>query len=277
MGAHILVVEDNPPNLDLMTYLLEAHGHTVTPATQGQRALELARADPPDLVVMDIQLDDSIDGYEALRRIRQDPRFSGLPVVAVTAFAMLGEYEIAIAAGFTAYLSKPLDPLTFVADIERHLPTEMRGQRRGGSGRGVAEVPTAPRPPKPRQRSPQGPAILVVDDLATNLELMRAILEAHGYQVHTARTVDEAVAAARADRPALVLSDLHIGHDSGTRLLHELRSAPDLADIIVAFTTATAEAHDVADIRDVPIIRRPIEPNDLLGRVTELLPRPTRE
>jgi CheY-like chemotaxis protein len=124
--ARILAVEDNPHNLDLMTYLLEASGHTVLPAITGENGIAVACAERPDLVVLDIQLPD-IDGYHVLARLRADPELAGLRVVAVTAYAMVGERDLAIAAGFDGYLSKPIEPSSFVRTIDSYLPKALRG------------------------------------------------------------------------------------------------------------------------------------------------------
>ena len=271
MGANILVVEDTPHNLELIRYLLDAHGHTVIPATHGQQAVDLARANPPDLVVMDIQLADSFDGYEALRLIRTDPRLRALPVVAVTAFAMEGDRETALAAGFNGYLTKPLNPRTFVAEVDLHLPAELRGRHLSADGdREPDGTAPAPRTNTPHP-APHGRLILVVDDLPTNNELMRSILQSRGYRVRSAQTIEEALASARAEHPALVLSDLHLGHQSGIDLARQLRSSPEFADVVIAFTTSTGRLSDLDSIADVAVILRPIEPEALLRRVAELL------
>jgi CheY-like chemotaxis protein len=125
-GARILLVEDTPYSLQLMKYLLEAHAHTVIAAVTGEEAVELAVATRPDLVVMDLQLP-GIDGYQALAAIRAAPELTAVPVVAVTAFAMVGDRDRALCAGFDHYMTKPIDPETFTADINAHLREDLRG------------------------------------------------------------------------------------------------------------------------------------------------------
>jgi two-component system, cell cycle response regulator DivK len=107
-GELVLVVEDNEKNMKLLRDVLQATGHKVLEATDGEGALALAREHSPALVLMDIQLPD-IDGVEALARLRADPATAAIPVVAVTAQAMKGDRERFVAAGFDAYLSKPID------------------------------------------------------------------------------------------------------------------------------------------------------------------------
>jgi two-component system cell cycle response regulator len=124
--ARILAVDDNPYNLELMTYLLVASGHTVIPAITGSSGFDLVRAQRPDLVVLDIQLPDT-DGYAVLARLRSDPDLAGLRVVAVTAYAMVGERDRALLAGFDGYLSKPIEPTSFARTIDTYLPKALRG------------------------------------------------------------------------------------------------------------------------------------------------------
>ena len=107
MPARILVVEDNPKNLRLLRDVLEFWGYQVTAAATGEEGVALATREQPDLILMDLQLP-GIDGHEALRLLRQDPTTKGVPVVAVTAFAMQDDRDRAALAGFDGYLEKPL-------------------------------------------------------------------------------------------------------------------------------------------------------------------------
>src|SRR5689334_17723574 len=127
MGATILTVEDTTANLELMTYLLEAHGHHVVAATTGEHGLALGRARRPDIVVLDVQLPD-IDGYEVLARWRADPDMPDVPIIAVTAYAMVGDRAHALAAGFDGYVSKPIEPAIFAGTIDTYLPARLRGR-----------------------------------------------------------------------------------------------------------------------------------------------------
>ena len=106
-GHRILVVEDNPLNLKLVRDVLTASGYEVVEAETGEDGVSLAADCEPDLVLMDLQLP-GIDGYEALRLIREDPRTGAVPVVALTAFAMREDRERTARAGFDGYLSKPI-------------------------------------------------------------------------------------------------------------------------------------------------------------------------
>jgi len=117
VGARILIIEDNPANLELMTYLLSTFGHTVLAAANGQQGLEAARREHPDLIICDVQLPD-IDGFEVARWLKSNPDLRTTPLVAVTALAMVGDRDRVLAAGFDGYLAKPIDPETFVRQME---------------------------------------------------------------------------------------------------------------------------------------------------------------
>lgn len=126
--ARVLMIEDTAHNLELMTYLLQAAGHTVTPATTGAQGIELAVDSPPDLIILDIQLPDTT-GYDVLEALRGNSATRALPILAVTANAMVGDRDAALAAGFDGYLPKPIEPRTFNRDISGFLPRTLQGQQ----------------------------------------------------------------------------------------------------------------------------------------------------
>ena len=125
MPARILIVEDNAANLQLVEYLLKVSGHQTLAATDGAEGVRLALEQPPDLVICDLQMP-VLNGYEVLQRLREDSALRTIPVIAVTAFSMPGDRERVIQAGFDGYLTKPIEPETFVLRIEVHLPPEKR-------------------------------------------------------------------------------------------------------------------------------------------------------
>ncbi len=118
--ARILVIEDNPTNLQLVVYLLRAFGHEVTGATDGGEGIDIARRDIPDLVLLDIHMP-KMDGYEVGSRLRNEPGCRTIPIVAVTALAMVGDREKLLAAGFDGYIPKPIEPETFSAKVQEFL------------------------------------------------------------------------------------------------------------------------------------------------------------
>ena len=118
MSQTILLIEDNEQNRYLATFLLEQHGYTVTAAEDGTRGIDMARTLTPDVILLDIQLP-LMDGYAVARALRRIETLRQTPIIAVTSYAMVGDREKCLAAGCTGYIEKPIDPETFVADIER--------------------------------------------------------------------------------------------------------------------------------------------------------------
>jgi two-component system cell cycle response regulator DivK len=118
-SERILVVEDNDKNMKLFRDVLQATGYRTLEAPTGVRAVELALAHGPDLVLMDVQLPD-IDGIEALARLRADERTASIPVLALTAQAMEGDRERFLRAGFDGYVSKPVNVVSFLGTVRRH-------------------------------------------------------------------------------------------------------------------------------------------------------------
>ena len=108
MPEKILIVEDEPRNMRVVTMTLKPYGYDLLQAKDGEEALEIAAADHPDLILMDIQLP-KMSGLEAAQRLRKMPRFKDTPIVALTAYAMKGDKEKFLAAGCDAYLSKPFN------------------------------------------------------------------------------------------------------------------------------------------------------------------------
>jgi CheY-like chemotaxis protein len=128
MSARILIVEDNAANLALMDYLLRAFGYVPLQARDGEDGVACALRDDPDLILMDVQLP-KLTGLEALQQIRARAA-RRVPIVAVTAFAMVGDRERVLSHGFDGYMSKPITPETFVAEVEAFLPPELRAEPR---------------------------------------------------------------------------------------------------------------------------------------------------
>ena len=118
--ANILIIEDNEQNLYLATFILEKRGHTVRSATDGAQGIQLAQETHPDLILLDIQLP-VMDGYAVAGELRRNPALAGIPIVAVTSYAMAGDRERILAAGCNGYIEKPINPETFMGEVEAHL------------------------------------------------------------------------------------------------------------------------------------------------------------
>jgi len=108
MKEKILIAEDNPQNMRLVEMLLRAKGYTLLKATDGEKAIDIATRERPDIIIMDIHLP-KMGGLEVTRRLRQLPALSHIPIIALTAYAMKGDKEKFIKGGCDAYLAKPIN------------------------------------------------------------------------------------------------------------------------------------------------------------------------
>ena len=126
MSKCILVVEDQADNRRILRDLLVNAGYELIEAESGEEAITAVAARHPDLILMDIQLP-VIDGYEATRRIRSNPDLKSVPIIAVTSYALAGDEAKALAAGCSAYVTKPFSPRALLAKVQEHLTVVTNG------------------------------------------------------------------------------------------------------------------------------------------------------
>jgi len=273
MSAHILIIEDTEISLELMSYLLGAFGYIVRTAADGELGLESARSDPPDLIICDIQMP-KLDGYEVARQLKEDPALRRIPLIAVTAMAMVGDCEKILASGFEGYIPKPIDPEQFVAAMEGFLPEELRGAKRG------VRAPSAKAAAAPMETPAHSPGrkhalLLVVDDSDMELWLMRSVFDPCGYDVRLAANVSEALQLARTLRPDLIICDVMMPGGSGFDMLAAVRADPILRDRAVVLITSmdlgAAERERALAAGALRFIARPIEPQALLAEIQACL------
>ena len=265
MAARILLIDDNAANLELMVYLLEAHGYITLAAADGETGLEIAARDAPDLIICDLQMPGA-NGYEVARRAKNDPALRAIPLVAVTAFAMVGDRQKALDAGFDGYLPKPIDPETFVQQVGTCLQRDLRRDALPGAEASTSSAAT------PRTR---GRTILVVDNLQINLELASALLESSGYNVITTQSPSQALELARRSGPDLILSDVCMPGGSGYELIKAVKSEPRLRSTPFVFLTSTAtnesDRRQGLALGAAKFLFRPLEPQVLLTEIESCL------
>jgi CheY-like chemotaxis protein len=127
MNKTILLIEDNEQNRYLLTFLLEKHGYAVVAAFDGSSGIEIANTMEPLAILLDIQLP-QIDGYAVARALRKSPAQKHTPIIAVTSYAMSGDRERALAAGCNGYIEKPINPDTFVSEVEAFLKPKKQSE-----------------------------------------------------------------------------------------------------------------------------------------------------
>lgn len=120
MGESILIIDDNVINLELVSYLLVAKGYVVKTASHAEEALKILKTFQPHLILMDIQLPD-IDGFQLTKKLKADPDYKNIPIIALTAYAMKGDKERILEAGCDGYIAKPINTRTLDDAIREYL------------------------------------------------------------------------------------------------------------------------------------------------------------
>jgi two-component system cell cycle response regulator len=252
--ARVLVIEDNPASLDLMVYLLKAFGHAPLLARDGLQGIEAARTERPDLILCDIQLPGA-DGIEVCRQVKEDPGCRDIPLVAVTAYAMAGDRERLLAHGFNGYLSKPINPQTFMDEMAPYLQKSQ------------ASMKSLPTEKRIAVKNVEG-TILVVDNSPVNITLARSMLEPFGYKIIEAKDVDEAMHLLAEQSPDLILSDLHMPEKDGFDFIQVVKADGELRKIPFVFISSTVlgdrERDHGLSLGAARFIIRPIEPRALV-------------
>jgi len=123
MSHKIMIVEDNELNMKLFNDLLEAHGYETVTTRDGTKAIEVARANNPDLILMDIQLPE-VSGLDITRTMKADDNLKMIPIIAVTAFAMKGDEDKIRECGCEGYISKPISIASFIETIQNQLESD---------------------------------------------------------------------------------------------------------------------------------------------------------
>lgn len=256
--ARILVVEDSPDIRALIRMLLQAADHEVFTASDGQEGVTATREKRPDLVLMDLSLP-ILSGWEAAREIKSDPETARIPVIAVTAHAMHGDRERALAAGCDGFVAKPIDEETFASVVASFL------QATGGGGREPTAAPPA------RERAARA-RVLVVDDQPEVAWRLRSDLEADGLEVVAASSAEDAVELFRHD-PAfdLAVVGVMLGPETGYDLTSQLiASSPEYLPVLLVTAGSIDRERGFAAGAD-DFIGKPIESAELRARARSLI------
>lgn len=266
MSARILVIEDNPANMELMVYLLNAFGHILIQAYNGEEGLEAARRELPDLVLCDIHLP-KMDGYGVLQQLKSETNLRHIPMIAVTALAMVGDREKLLDAGFDGYIGKPIEPETFVGQVEKFLHEGLRTSPRQAQPQPTKKEPAASEPAKLGR-------ILVVDDVLANREFIRSALEPFGYELVLVDSVKRAMARAQESDFDLIICDLHMPDKGGIDFIQDIKADARLQAVpfvLISASNTDAERHRILQQDGANFIQRPIEPQALLKQIRKCL------
>lgn len=234
--ARVLVIEDNPINLELMTYMLQAWQHEALQAADGVSGLALARRERPDLILCDLLMP-GMDGHAVAKALRADPLLKRIPLLAVTALARDTDRDAALASGFDAVFTKPIDPPHFMAGVQPFLPGPPQPPVNAPPARSAPVFPAIPA----ELRAPLSPCVLLtVDDGPINVAYKRDLFEPAGYSVLAADSVSEALAVLAREPVDVVISDVVMGEGGGFELLRQLKAHPGWRHLPFLFLTSSA-------------------------------------
>ena len=256
--ARVLVIEDDANNLDVAQRIIRAAGHEPISATDGAAGLAVARAEHPDVILVDLLLP-RIDGWTVTKTLREEEWAKKIPIIAVSALAMQQDRSRAIEAGCDDFVSKPYAPAELRAVLARFLDDT-----------GVAASSAAVRQREARPRLERLGRVLVVDDEPANVELLARRLEALGAETIRASNGEEALTMAEREMPDLILLDVMMPGIGGFETCRRLKINDRTAPIPVIFATALTDAADLSngfEVGGIDYITKPLEPIELAARV----------
>jgi len=246
--ARILVVDDEPQNLDLLEAMLTSSGYGVLLASGGEEGLRLAREQKPDLMILDLMMP-GLSGFEVCARVKTDPQTGGIPVLFVTALSQISDKERALAAGGDDFLTKPFQRAELLTRVEalmrvRHLNRDL--DRALAYLHELEVTRHAQQPRKPEASAPRAEGagtLLVVDDELLARQLFADVLRDAGYITHEAENGEQALEIARKETIDVVLLDIMMPGLSGLEVLAKLGEvAPDSPVIIVTANPSSDNA-----------------------------------
>lgn len=252
--ARILIIEDNPANIELMSFLLSAYGHAPLSAADGPRGVAAARSERPDLIACDVNLP-GMDGFSVLAELKGDPALAGVPILAVTALAMTGDREKVLAAGFDGYISKPIEPESFVAELEAFLTTAPAAAPAAAASSAPAPVTAVAAIDTAAAPNAGARTLLLVDDDRFMLGVLNDMLIGQPYRVLSASSGEEALDVLSHEPVEVILCDQAMPGMRGTEVLAAaaarypntvrlmLSGQPDLTDIEAAIKSGVADGH----------------------------------
>jgi two-component system, OmpR family, alkaline phosphatase synthesis response regulator PhoP len=244
--ARILVVDDEPRNLELMEAILADAGYEVALAADGEAGLARAHEQRPDLIILDLMMP-GISGFEVCARIKMDSQLGGVPVLFVTALSQISDKERALAAGGDDFLTKPVQRTELLTRVEallkvRRLNRDLERALAYLHEQTLTRQPQQPTRPSPTLR-PQSDAgvVLVVDDDPVVRQLFSDVLQAKGHITHEAASGPQAVEIARREPIDVVLLDIMMPMMSGLEVLAKLGEITPSSPVIIVTASPTSD------------------------------------
>ena len=271
--AKILLVDDSETNRDMLSRRLQRRGHVVVVAVDGRQAVDMVRAEPPDVVLMDLNLP-VLDGWTATREIKALPIERGVPVIALTAHAMSGDRQRALEAGCDEYEPKPVDLTRLLSKIIALCPGEI-----GSLGDSEATPLRSTHPNGEQSAAQPAPAeagdevkgrVLIVDDTEANRDLLAMWLMRKGFAVETAADGATAIRLIGEQTFDVVLLDVMMPGVSGLDVLREVRKTLPPTELPIIMATARGASDDVVEALELganDYVTKPLDLPAVLARL----------
>ncbi len=280
----VLLVDDNPNNLKLLTKILQESGFKIKASTSGKFALQMVRTTPPDLILLDIMMPE-MDGYEVCRQLKLNPDTADIPVIFISALSYIKAKLKAFEAGGVDYVNKPFNEAEVLARVSAHVTLrktiqQLKSHRSNRTAQLLKEDVDKLKKDS-HNLTKREKFILLVDDNPNNLKLLTKILEESGFKIKASTSGKFALQAVQATPPDLILLDIMMPEMDGYEVSKQLKLNPDTADIPVIFISALSETDDKLKAfaaGGVDYVSKPFQEAEVLARVnTHLTLKKIRE
>lgn len=269
----ILVIENNKPNMDLITYLFKHFGYESICASDGEEGIQKAKECLPDLIISEIDLP-KINGYQLAKVLKNDPELKKIPLIAVTAYAMAGDRNKIRSAGFDAYIPKPINPNQFIIQIEDVLPLHLQQSHSLDLHPGI-DFPLVDASTKKI-----GNALVVTPHEGT-LQLFRKLLEFMGFDVAATTSAHLAMQEIHKLKPDIILSNYSMSETNGLKFYRMLKEIPEYQAIpFILFDSRKLSDEELREISKSSIKRfilLPIEADIFIDLVSNIYDKASGE
>jgi two-component system, cell cycle response regulator len=268
MTARILVVDDNPLNVKLLAAKLAHDYYVVTTADNGQTALEKAKTDKPDLILLDVMMPE-MDGFQACQKIRDDPAIAHIPIIMVTALSDVADRVRGLKAGADDFLTKPINDIALMARVRSLLRLKMIMDewrlREATSREFLTPVPAE----EPLSTSLNSSGVLLLEDNFGDQLFIKKTLESMAVKVTTTQTVADTTAEAQQGKYDLVFASVDLKNEDGLYICPQLRTQESTRQIPILLIANDSEISRVAkglDLGANDYLMRPLDMHELLAR-----------